>query len=345
MTRQVYVPNFDVYLNDSKLSNDLKSRISSVTINDDLDAPSSFNFNFDTVDLKLGKWVGLDLDVFDIGDKVDIYLGMDQTKEVFSGKIDSLSASFGDQSSLTVSGFSWLHALTFGTQTQVYQDTTDSDIAQTVARRNNLSAETDSTSTRYQQVTQNNQSDLQFLLARAKRIGYDVAATEKSLIFKKSQEGDAPVATLQFGIQLDDFSATVNNLDQGSSVEVRGWDMMKKQQFAGSASSGDEDSKMGKNEAGFSLASQSSATVIQTSDPVDLNNANTIAKDKYNERLLGFITGQGSCLGNNNMTAGKTVEIKGVGSKFSGTYYLSSVTHTLNSQGYSTSFSVKKTAI
>ncbi len=345
MDRQVYVPNFDIYLNGSKIANELKRRVSSISINDELDAPSSFNFSFDTVDLKLGKWIGIDLEVFDIGDKVDIHLGMDQTARIFSGKIDNLSARFGDESSLTVSGFSWLHVLTFGTETQVYQDISDGDIAQAVARRNNLSAEVDATTTRYPQVTQNNQSDFQFLLSRAKRIGYELSATEKSLIFKQSKEDGASVATLNFGINLMDFSATINNLDQGSSVEVRGWDMMKKQAFAGSAGSGDEDSKMGKSDTGFKVASQSSATVIQTSDPEDLNNAKSIAKDKYNELLLDFMTGQGQCLGNNKMKAGKNIKIEGVGSKFSGIYYLSSVTHDLDSQGYYTSFSVKKTAI
>ena len=150
---------------------------------------------------------------------------------------------------------------------------------------------------------------------------------------------------LQFGITLFDFSVSLNNLEQGSTVEVRGWDMLKKEAFAGNAGSGDEDSKMGKSDSGYSVSSEKSPIVMQTSDPVDLNNAKQLAREKYNALLLGFMTGQGQCQGNNLIRAGKTIEIQGIGRKFSGIYYINSVTHTLDTADYQTQFSVKKTAI
>ncbi|MBD1580871.1 phage late control D family protein [Pseudoalteromonas sp. S16_S37] len=345
MGRQIQVPNFDIYLNGSKLGNEVKKYISQVTVKEDLDAPSSFSFSFDTVNLQQGKWQGIDLELFTIGDSIDIYLGMDQTVQLISGSIDSMHVNFGDKSSVDISGFSWLHKLTFGTRTQAFKNMSDSDIAAQIARQENLSADVDSTDTQYEQINQNNQSNFQFLLARAKRISYELSASHKQLIFRKSQENDAPAASLQFGVSLFDFSVSLNNLEQGSSVEVRGWDMLKKEAFSGTAGQGDEDSKMGKPDSGFSIASEKSPMVLQASDPADLHNAQNLARDKYNDLLLEFLTGSGQCLGNNRIRAGKTIEITGIGSKFSGVYYVSSVTHTLGDADYQTQFSVKKTAI
>ncbi|OZG73973.1 hypothetical protein BTA51_09340 [Hahella sp. CCB-MM4] len=344
-TRQIEVPNFDIYLNGSKLANDVKKYISYVMVKDDLDMPSSFSFRYSTVNLLKGTWQGIDLDMFAIGDRIDIYLGMDKTKELISGSIDSLNVTFGDESSVEISGFSWLHKLTFGTITKQYTEKSDSEIASEIATRENLAAEVDSTDTRYDSVIQDNQSNFQFLLERAKRISYELGATEKSLIFRQSQENKSPVTTLKFGINLFDFSVTVNNLNQGSSVEVRGWDIFKKEEFSGSASEGDEDSKMGKSESGFKLSSGKSPIVLQASNPEDISNAKSLARDKYNELLLDFITGNGQCLGNVDIRAGKTIEVQGIGKKFSGIYYISSATHTLNSDSYQTQFDVKKTAI
>jgi len=343
--RQIQVPNFDVYLNGSKVANEIKKYISEVTVKDELDAPSSFSFRFETINLYQGKWQGIDLELFTIGDRIDIYLGMDNTKSLFSGSIDSMNVNFSDESTVDISGFSWLHKLTFGTCSYVFKNMSDSDIAAEIARKENLSVNVDATETKYDQVSQNNQSNFQFLLARAKRINYELSATNKELIFRRSQENTAAVVVLQFGVTLFDFSVSLNNLDQGSSVEVRGWDMLKKQVFSGNAGSGDEDSKMGKSQSGYSVSSEKSPLVLQTFDPADLNNAKNLARDKYNDLLLEFMTGSGKCQGNNLICAGKTIEIKGVGSKFSGIYYISSVTHTIGNQDYQTQFNVKKTAI
>lgn len=344
-SRKINVPNFDIYVNGSKLSNDVKKYISQVSVQDMLDAPSSFNFQFQIVDLQKGKWQGIDLDMFSIGDSVDVYIGMDQPTLLVSGAIDSLNVNFGDESTLDVSGFSWLHKLTFGTNTYEFKNMSDSDIASTIARKENLTADVDSTDTVYEQVNQNNQSNFQFLLSRSKRIGYQLSATKKSLLFKQSAENQASATTLAFGVSLDQFSVSLNNLDEGSSVEVRGWDMLKKEPIVGNASQGDEDSKMGEDESGFSVASESSAIVVQTADPFDLGNASKLAKDKYNELLLDFMTGNGQCLGNTAIRAGRTIEISGVGETYGGKYYVNKATHTINSQGYQTQFDVRKTAV
>ena len=62
---------------------------------------------------------------------------------------------------------------------------TDSQIAKQIASEMGLQADVDSTSQKFDYVFQNNQSNLNFLKQRAKRIDYEVEVAENKLIFKK----------------------------------------------------------------------------------------------------------------------------------------------------------------
>jgi phage protein D len=73
--------------------------------------------------------------------------------------------------------------------------------------------------------------------------------------------------------------------------------------------------------------------------------ADQLAQAIYNEHLLDFITGTGSAIGLPQLRAGTVLELTGLGPRFSGLYYLSQTTHSLNDSGYQTRFSVKRNAL
>jgi len=50
------------------------------------------------------------------------------------------------------------------------------------------------------------------------------------------------------------------------------------------------------------------------------------------------VTATGSCIGLPDLRAGQHVRIKGVGARFSGLYFVTETTHTINDQGYTTKF-------
>jgi uncharacterized protein involved in type VI secretion and phage assembly len=68
--------------------------------------------------------------------------------------------------------------------------------------------------------------------------------------------------------------------------------------------------------------------------------ANVLAASILKQLLQGLFEGSGNCIGIPKLRAGDRVEIRGIGKRFSGTYTLSKVTHTIDSGGYRTSFEV-----
>ena len=60
------------------------------------------------------------------------------------------------------------------------------------------------------------------------------------------------------------------------------------------------------------------------------------------DRLKEMVTATGSCIGLPEMRAGQHVRIKGVGARFSGVYFVTETTHTINDQGYTTKFTARR---
>jgi phage protein D len=72
--------------------------------------------------------------------------------------------------------------------------------------------------------------------------------------------------------------------------------------------------------------------------------AKALALAHLEKRSLDFITGHGSCIGMPELVARIVVNLQGLGKRFSGNYYVTSATHTIDAGGYRTEFDVKRNA-
>ncbi|MCZ7382191.1 MAG: hypothetical protein O8C64_11565 [Candidatus Methanoperedens sp.] len=314
----------------------------------EINLPAMFTFKFNTVDFFKGDWRGVDLKTFKVGDIVKISMGIDSTVEMMTGEITALDYTFGDSSYVEVRGYDRLHRLRFGTMRRSFKDMKDSDIASKVASDVSLSPDVDDTGTIQPYVFQNNQTNYEFLLERANRIGYEVLVDDKKFIFRKSQEDKTPEVTLQYGIDLLNFSARIKTLTEGSKIEVRGWNVKDKEEITSTATKGSEKSKMKGKESGYEMSEKAfTASAVSVVDDliIDSKDAENIAKAKYNLNLQEFLTGEGICGGNPKIRAGKTIEIKGLGDRLSGIYYVASTVHSLSEGAYTTTFRVKRTGV
>ena len=77
-------------------------------------------------------------------------------------------------------------------------------------------------------------------------------------------------------------------------------------------------------------------------DPIE-NQAEADAKAHglLRRKLQDLITATGSTVGTPRLRAGKTIAVKGVGTRYSGTYVLTETTHKVNASGYTTEFKAR----
>ena len=206
-------------------------------------------------------------------------------------------------------------------------------------------------------VAQDNQYDIDFLLSRARRIGYVIFIKEEErdkgrapkprrLYFGPSDANHPGIRLttfeLRWGTSLIDFKPTLTTANQVKRVTVKGWDRSTKQPITGKVSL--DDRNFGLNRDLLKLLQSADAREEHVVDkPVfTQKEADELARAILLERSKDIVRASGTCVGLPELRAGQRVKIAGVGSRFSGEYFVTDTTHTINDSGYITRFSARR---
>jgi phage protein D len=348
--RQLLAPDFRVKVEGRPLEPRQARSVSELIVTRELGTSDRFSLTLANPYPDLPWTHGQDAALFKPGGSVTIDMGyVNNRQPMFSGEVTALTANFPETgtSTLTVEGHSRLHRLEGARQTRTFQDSTDSEIVEAIAAQVKLTAQADRTTVKYPYVLQCNQTNLEFLRARAAAIDFELLVDNRTLIFRKSKAGSAKVESLKWGETLRSFRPTVDSLAPVTDVMVRGYDLNTKEAIVGRAGTGAEETTMG-TQTGAKLVSDafgSRLEVVVDREPSSQAEAEQHAKAIYNRRMMGLITGTGTCVGQPTLRAGTVIALDGLGSRFNGPYYVVSATHAIGNSGYQTRFSVKRNAV
>ncbi|MGI9303716.1 MAG: phage late control D family protein [Gammaproteobacteria bacterium] len=351
MQKTSELPDINVRINGKKLPVKAFSDLATITVQEDLDAPGMFSLELYNWDMDKLKITWSDAELFEPGNEVEIWLGyVDALHKVMLAEITSLEPVFeADESPmLTVRGYDLRHRLLRGRRTRSFTKMKDSAIARQIAGDAGLQAKVTDSKVSQDYVLQHNQTDLDFLQERAGRIGYEVFVRSKTLYFQppqnKATEGNT--VTLSTADILE-FSARLSTDSQVGELVVRGWDVNKKEAIVGKAKAGEESTRMGGSKSGASLTDKAfgKSSMAGASEAVlSKAEADQMALGQFNELALAYISGEGTCRGEPKLRAGTVVKIEGAGKKFSGPYYVTSTTHSVSEDGFTTAFTVRRNA-
>jgi len=291
------------------------------------------------------RWA--DSDTFAVGKSVEISTRGDNGRvKLISGDITSVESRFatGAGATLLVRGYDQSHRLNRGKQTKTFVQMTDSDIATRVAREAGLKVEAEPTREVYEYVLQDNQTNLEFLQGRARRIGYRVLVEEGTLYFKPAPEEAPQVPVLEWGVNLNSIETRLTTSQQIKEVVVRSWSPNGKREIVGRATRTQEIPEVGETQQGGELAERafgSAGTEVVVNQPVSTQaEADALAQSICDDIGGDFIQAEGICGGNPNVQAGAMIELKGLSTRFSGRYRVTHATHRYDTNGYSTNFTI-----
>jgi len=247
---------------------------------------------------------------------------------------------------LTVRGYDRGHRLVRGRKTRTFSRQKDSDIASAIAGEAGLTGDATDSQVTHDYVCQAHQTDLEFLKERARRINYEVLVDGKKLLFQPVQNGESELMTLTMEDDLLEFYPRLSTMRQVTEAKVLGWDPKEKKELLGQSKTGDETSTMGGSQSGGALAQGpfGDATASTGTLPVASQaEADQIAKARLNSAALEFISGEGVCRGRYDLTAGAVIKIDGIGTRFSGQYYVVAARHRYSANlGYQTNIAVRR---
>ncbi|MFE7132063.1 phage late control D family protein [Streptomyces sp. NPDC057638] len=374
-----YAPEFEVRIEGLEMDPTTKNDIIDIKVNRDIDEMSGFDLTLNNWDDANLRFKHSDSRDFRLGGRVSVRLGYaDKLLTVATGTISTLAPKFSDSSSPTVSvsGVDGMLRLKdrkpAENEVKIYRDMPDWRIAEEIARRNKLRIEVTREGPTHDVVVQKNQDDASFLMERAKRLDYDCyvlpdpASGEDTLYFIRPTDGrdGRPIRVYRLAYapglttgptnqpeglipNLLDFTPTLTVSQQVSKVTVRGWDPRTKQPIAFTATA--ENLPAGQNAADGQSGPQVAESTLGGRQEVLVDapvtsdqEARELAISLLRERAYEFITATGRVAGLPELRPGDNLEIYGLGRRFSGSYFVKRVEHTLNTSGFFTQFTGRR---
>jgi phage protein D len=359
-----YAPTFRVEINGSRLAADVSKNIQEVHVTCKPDTLDTFSFTV-VNSLPNLRWTHTeDAELFKEGSSVKIAMGyVDDMSAIIEGEITQIRPSFPESGMPTVAieGYTRLHRLQGNNKTRTFQQTTDKQIAEKIAEEAGLQADAEDSAVQYDYVMQANQTDLAFLRDRASRIHFEVLVSDKTLIFRSAKETSSRVYTLLWAqtqrsfastsvtLPLKSFTPELDTLQPVNNVEYRSYDPATKQAFVSKATVSDQSSSMGGKAKGADVsinAFQRARSYVHVTTPfVSQAEGDQLSRAKFNESAMSFVKGTAETIGIPELRSGQVVELAGLGPRFSGLYYVDEATHSINGNGYSTHFTVKRNSV
>jgi uncharacterized protein len=206
-------------------------------------------------------------------------------------------------------------------------------------------------------VAEHNQYDIDFLLSRARQRGYVVTLrpdqtgrTPGTLYFGPPDTNDPSTQQalrdvtfqLHWGRALIDFKPKVTTATQVSSVTVHGWNRRSRRPIVETVTL--DDARIRCNRDIHRLLEQCDPReeLVVTEPMFTPRAAHERALAILNASQHEFVKCEGTTVGLPDLRAGLHVEILNVGARFSGRYFLTETTHTINESGYQTKFKAQR---
>ncbi|HTQ09535.1 MAG TPA: VgrG-related protein [Fimbriimonadaceae bacterium] len=342
-------PSFAIKLDGTDMPVGMADDVLEIVVEQSIHMPHSCTIRLHEWDIQKNQFKWVDDDQLKEGKSVEVQFGYtNDLTTIFKGEITmiEMDAAAHMVPNLVVHCMSKDHRLQRNRVSKTYQQVTDSDIVQQVASQCGLTAMADSLTTVRDWVCQYNQTNYEFLKMCAHRNGCRMYADGNNLIFEKIKSPSSVDHEVAWGDSLRSFRPRLTTHGMVSEVDVKGWDMKQKQAILSRKSSGEgvKSAEVGESSSGGEAATnafgdQASHAVVDI--PVNTQDeADSIAQAYIDNRETSFIGGDGLCVGHPAITAGKTINVKGVGNRFSGKYAITSATHTFTpAEGYTTQFS------
>lgn len=331
-----FVPTFEVTLEGRRVDPGVLHRMVDLTYSDGLDRIDSVRMT--VADQPGGSAFTYVDDEFLPGRKVELFLGyLGKLSRVMTGEITAVQLNLPSSQNPTVgvTAQNVLHRLRDRQRCVVYENKTDSQIAQEIAQRLGVTIRTEPAGEQpYAYQVQDNEYDIVFLLRRARRIGYELWAVESDsgrteLHFKPPRTAGPPAVRLGWGSNLLEFESFLDVSRQVNQVIVYGWDGLRKKPIVAKAGGG----QSGTTQKAFARRADVVRAVVGSE-----HEAHRYARGRLREIAGGLVRTTGKTVGQPGLRAGCLATVEGLGKRFSGTYLVTSTRHTFDRAGYRTSF-------
>ena len=268
------------------------------------------------------------------GAEIEIKAGYEQQQEtIFKGIIvrHGIKITGNNYARLIIECRDKAVAMTIGRNNVNYVDSLDSDIiTKLIGNYSGLSSDVESTSNQHKELVQYYCSDWDFMLSRAEVNGLLVINEDGKVSVKAPDTSSSAQLSVTYGEDLMEFHAQADALSQLTSTEAVSWDLTNQQVIKSTGQSpetlitqGDLDSTT------LADVAAPDSYKLQTSAPKEKTVLDAWAKAQQLKSGLARLRGSMKFQGSAKAKTGTLIELKGVGNRFNGSAFISTVNHEL----------------
>jgi phage protein D/phage baseplate assembly protein gpV len=343
---EYYVPDFDVKIQGILLSADVKNAIVSLSYDNNLGQADEFSLTLDNSGLRF-----IDSAIFDVGREVEIYMGYaGNLQPMMLGDIVSIQPGFpaGGAPTLTIGGYDKSHRMRHNHKRSSFRITNPTAIVSQIAAENLLIPVVDPIPV-FSLPDENkiqDGSDMEFLTELGRRYYIEPYVHWDKLYFRFPRP-QLEAVKLEWGKNLNSFSPRLSTSGISGMMVLQDYNQQLAQKIVGfvpilTADFDWDDIAIRFGDNFVNMLKELGTKYVSHEKVNSYPDALGFAKAMVQEMLEGLFEGNGSCIGLPGLRAGEMVEISGLGKRFSGTYRLKRVTHSIDSGGYQTSFEVSQ---
>ncbi|GAA1198458.1 VgrG-related protein [Pseudonocardia alaniniphila] len=340
MSQKIYTNILQVKLNGAKMPDQLAQLMTSGWTDSSMNLPSAFELTFSDPYSDVTK----NFPQLAIGTTVEMSVIADGTqskKPLITGDITAMEVD-ADRAgrTLRVRGYDAAHRLQRNRRVESYKKMTASAIVQKIAKTNNVKTGTiDPTKTQYEQATQPNITDWDFMtrLAMENDVYVYVDRDGKLQFTKRPPASGAPPDTtssekspfvLEFGANALRCRVGVTSAGQVNTAEVRGWDEKNKTALTKQSPATTTDgAKIGVT-PGEVIKKFGQATITGTDIPYTTQpEVTTASKGLADDVSSSFAEMEVAVTGTPELGPGVPVALKGAGEPFEGQYTVTAARH------------------
>lgn len=357
-----YAPEFAIFVNKQTVPDrNIRRSAVSIQINEKISEAGEYTLVLsDKLDIPKQEFIWLDNPVLEVGNdiRIDVGYAISKLEKIIEGPIKAVSTSgfTADIPKLTLVGYDKSHQ--FLTQKSTSEGSphpdkndTFSDIAEKVAEEARLDFLVHKTKVYWPLIIKKPETYRDFLVDAAKRVGFEFFITRNKLYFVNPAdlEKSSPEMKFEWGKNLMQFTPTINASELVTGVEVRGLLPNSKEEVSVTANYDD-----GQSGVNWIAAGEIARKLNNGNDNIKTigdrsfsskEEAEDMAKAELERLNHTLVSGSCTIIGNPLLTPGMTVELNNVGRRFTGIYYVTSVTNTIDGNGYITTFDVRRSFI
>jgi Rhs element Vgr protein len=218
--------------------------------------------------------------------------------------------------------------MTVGRKNANYVDSKDSDIiTKLIGNCSGLTADVGSTETQHKEVVQYYCTDWDFMLSRAEVNGLLVIVDAAKVSVKPPATSGTPALKVTYGTDLMEFHADIDARTQFSKVQGVSWDQKNQAIVQQQAAPKTLNEQGNMDSSSLAKVLGLSSFRLQTPAPLESTMLKSWVDGQQVKAGLARIRGRMKFQGSAKAKAGELIELEGVGNRFSGKVFVSSVNH------------------